>query len=174
MVYHFLCLNSISCKLKHQSSRSLVDLYQAKKRADLKEQLAPSSSTLLVVPNPLLTHWQEQLLLHVDFRYISSNDSLPVYYHTSKRNIDRSNSNTIFDLKKVTHPLIFLDDGSKELPPSSVLARFPIVVTSYNRFTNEWGKGSVEQELRASNKSGIYWGEDTPEASPLLKVSWLR
>ena len=153
--------------------RSLVDLYQIKKRADLEEPLVSSSSTLLVVPNPLLKHWEEQLLLHIDFRYLSKyDDSPPIYYHTSKRKyVDRSNAKVSFDLKNAKH-LVFIDDGSRELPSSSILARFRIVVTSYNRFTAEWGKGSIEQELRAS--SDLYWGDDTPEASPFQKVSWLR
>jgi len=161
-----------------QAARPLLDMLELKKRVELQERLVSSSSTLLVVPNTLLLHWQEQML-NINFRYIStSNDSTPIYYHTSKRNIKNSSSNLTFDLRNATNSLIFIDDGSKELPEPDVLARFSIVLTSYNRFTAEWKNGSVEQEVRASQKgsaSGImYWGDDIPEASSLLKVSWLR
>ncbi len=166
---------------KEPSARSLVDAFEAMKRAELQEPLVPSSSTLLVVPSPLLLHWEEQMMMYIDFRYISSSHSptsQQIYFHTSKKKIKLSKSNVSFDLTNITDPLIFIDDGSKELPSPSVLARFPIVLTSYNRFTAEWKFGSVEQELRASNKgcgSGdTYWGDDVPEASPLLKVQWLR
>ena len=74
-------------------------------------------------------------------------------------------------------PLIFIDDGSRALLPLDVLAGFPIVLISYNRFTPEWKNGSVEQEIRApkkgSSSDSTYWGDDVPKASSLLKVSWL-
>jgi hypothetical protein len=171
---------SISRMAKDPNARSLVNSFEAKKRAEFEESLLPSSSTLLVVPNPLIHHWKEQLLLHIDFGYISKNGSQSplIYYHTSKRNIINSNKDISFDLRNITDPVIFIDDGSKELPPPSVLARFRVILTSYNRFTAEWKHGNVEQEIRASKKGSgggcNYWGDDAPEASSLLKVSWLR
>ncbi|KAL7538788.1 hypothetical protein ACHAXR_010846 [Thalassiosira sp. AJA248-18] len=165
-----IATKSIS-RMAKEPTADLVDLFEAKKRAELQKPLVSSSSTLLVVPNPLLRHWEEQMQLHIDFSYITKNDSPPIYHHTSKRNVSS-------DLRNISDPFIFIDDGSKALPPPTVLARFHIVLTSYNRFTKEWQNGSVEQELRASKKegssSGIYWGDDAPEASSLLKVSWLR
>jgi hypothetical protein len=171
---------SISRMAKDPSASSLVNSFEAKKRADLLEPLLPSSSTLLVVPNPLIQHWKEQLLRHIDFGYISKNGSQSplIYYHTSKRNVTNTNMNISFNLMSITDHIIFIDDGSKELPPPSVLARFRVVLTSYARFTAEWKHGNVEQEIRASKKGsggGVnYWGDDVPEASSLLKVSWLR
>jgi hypothetical protein len=171
---------SISRMAKDPNARSLVNSFEAKKRAEFEESLLPSSSTLLVVPNPLIHHWKEQLLLHIDFGYISKNGSQSplIYYHTSKRNVINSNKYISFDLRNITDPVIFIDDGSKELPPPSVLARFRVILTSYNRFTAEWKHGNVEQEIRASKKGSgggcNYWGDDAPEASSLLKVSWLR
>jgi hypothetical protein len=156
-------------------ARSLVDAFEAKKRNDIQKSLVPSSSTLLVVPASLLDHWQEQMMLHIDFQYLSEPGlhSPFIYYHTSKRitNIADDKIQSL-DLKLVTNPIIFIDDGSKELPPASVLARFPIVLTSHNRFTSEWKNGSVEQEIRASKRGAGRYEE--PEASSLLKVSWLR
>ena len=94
------------------------------------------------------------------------------------RNVTDTNLNISFNLWNIADHIIFIDDGPKELPPLSVLARFRVVLTSYNRFTAEWKHGNVEQESRASKKSsggGVnYWGDDVPDASSLLKVSWLR
>ena len=136
------------------------------------------------MPNPLIHHWKEQLLLHIDFGYISKSGSQSplIYYHTSKRNIINANTNISFNLANISDPVIFIDDGSKELPPPSVLSRFRVVLTSYTRFTMEWKHGNVEQEIRASKKGssggcnywGKHWGDYAPEASSLLKVSWLR
>ena len=172
---------SIHRATREPSARSLVDAFEAKKRKELQDPLIPSNATLLVVPGPLLSHWVEQMMIHIDFGYMKSKAplSLSIYYHTSKRKTKMANHpNISFELGRITRPLIFIDDGSKELPKPSVLARFPIVLTSYNRFTAEWKNGSVEQEIRASKKGSsstdIYWGDDAPEASSLLKVSWLR
>eukprot|EP00804_Cyclotella_cryptica_P023714 CCRYP_017271-RB/>CCRYP_017271-RB protein AED:0.03 eAED:0.03 QI:232/1/1/1/0.75/0.77/9/691/1469 len=166
--------------VKDPDTRSLVDAFQARKRREYQATLVSSSSTLLVVPAPLLSHWLEQMILHIDFRYIIEHGSLSssIYYHTSKRNINISHTSASFELKSITHPVLFIDDGSKVLPQPSILARFPIVLTTCNRFTSEWKNGSLEREIRASknmrSSSEIYWGDDEPQASPLLKVSWLR
>ena len=69
---------------------------------------------------------------------------------------------------------MFIDDGTKALPPASTLSRFSIVLTAYNRFTAELKQGSLENELRATRKGVTYWGDDlSEEASPLLKVHWV-
>lgn len=158
--------------------KSLVDAFEAKRKRELQEPLVPSSSTLLVVPAALLLHWQEQMMLHIDFSYLLENKSSSpyIYYHTSKRNAIVPDGTVSLKLKNIADPLIFIDDGSKKLPSPAVLARFRIVLTSYNRFTAEWKSGSLEQEIRASKRgsSGVYWGDDEPKASPFLKVSWLR
>ena len=164
--------------VKSPDEKSLVDAFEAKRQQELLEPLVPSSSTLLVVPAPLVLHWQEQIMLHIDFGYLLKNKSSSpyIYYHTSKRNIIVPDSTVTLKLRNIAEPLIFIDDGSKKLPSPTVLARFIIVITSYNRFTAEWKNGSLEQEIRASKggTSGVYWGYDEPEASPFLKISWLR
>lgn len=163
---------------KDPASMSLVDSFQARKRREHQAPLISSSSTLLVVPTPLLSHWVEQMMLYIDFRYVTKHGSLSpfIYYHTSKRNINISDVNLSLELKSITCPLLFIDDGSKELPQPSVLARFPIVLTSCNRFTSEWKNGSLEREIRASKKMRTSYehGNDELRASPLLKVTWLR
>jgi len=176
---------SIKRMSKDENTRHLVDAFETRKKAEIEETLVPSSSTLLVVPAPLLNHWEEQILHHIDFDYLTVNsrpDTPLIYYHTTKRttkSMKASNTRITFDLKSVKTPLIFIDDGSKELPSESVLSRFPIVLTSYNRFTADWKSGSVEQELRSKGSSynddnDKYWGEEESEASSLLKVHWLR
>ena len=164
---------SVARMRNEPSASALVSAFEAKKRAELRESLVPSSSTLLVVPTPLLQHWKDQIAMHIDFNYLTpTNRSPAIYEHACKQNIIVGSSRNEFS----TLQLVFVDDGSRALPSPTVLARFPIVITSYNRFQAEWKLGSVEQEIRASNNKGgeIYWGEDAPEASPLLKVSWLR
>lgn len=163
-------------RIRQSESYSLISMLEAKKRAELQDPLVASSSTLLVVPNPLLNHWEEQISSHINFKYCSKHCH-SIYYHTKKRNMKASSHAISFDLEHTLQqgPLVFIDDGTKALPPASTLARFFIVLTSYNRFTAEWKQGSLENELRASRKGGIYWGDNqnSEEASPLLKVHWV-
>lgn len=162
-------------RIRLSESYSLISMLEAKKRAELHDPLVASSSTLLVVPNPLLNHWEEQIIAHINFQYYSKRCQI-IYYHTKKRNLEASSPAISFDLQQTLKqgPFVFIDDGTKALPPASILARFTIVLTAYNRFTAEWKQGSLENELRASRKGGIYWGEDDlKEASPLLKVHWV-
>lgn len=129
-----------------------------------------------MVPNPLLTHWEEQIVAHINFKYFSTQEQNIIYCHTKNRNFKARSPIISSDLQQtlIQRPLVFIDDGTKELPPASVLARFPIVLTAYNRFTAEWKLGSLEKELKTSRK-GVYWGDDKDdtEASPLLKVHWV-
>ena len=164
-------------RIRQSDSTSLISILEGKKRAELHESLISSSSTLLVVPNPLLKHWEEQILSHIDFQYYSKEQHHIVYYHTKKKNVQASSPALSFDLQQTLAkgPFCFIDDGSRELPPASILSRFTIVLTAYNRFTAEWNLGSLEHEKRASRKGDVYWGDDLDsEASPILKVHWLR
>lgn len=49
---------SISRMTKQSVGSGLVDALKARQRIELQEHLLFSSSTLLVVPNPLLSHWE--------------------------------------------------------------------------------------------------------------------
>uniref|UniRef100_A0A7S2KSK3 Uncharacterized protein n=1 Tax=Skeletonema marinoi TaxID=267567 RepID=A0A7S2KSK3_9STRA len=161
-------------RIRLSESYALINMLEAKKRAELHDPLVASSSTLLVVPNPLLNHWEEQIIRHINFQYSAKRS---IYYHTKKRNFELSNPAVSFDLEQTLNqgPFVFIDDGTKALPPASTLSRFSIVLTAYNRFTAEWKQGSLENELRATRKGVTYWGDDlSEEASPLLKVHWLR
>ena len=159
-------------RIRLSDSHSLINMLEAKKRRELQDPLISSSSTLLVVPNPLLNHWEEQITSHINFQYTNHF----IYYHTKKRNVEASHPAVSLDLQQTLQqgPFVFIDDGTKTLPPASILARFSIVLTAYNRFIADWKQGSLENELRSSKKGVTYWGDDlSEEASPLLKVHWV-
>jgi SNF2 family DNA or RNA helicase len=74
---------------------------------------------------------------------------------------------------------VFLDKSTvRPLPPPSFLAMFDIVITTTQRFTNEWKSGSFQDELkrkeRESDLSSFDYEIDEEQACPLLKVRWLR
>mmetsp|Transcript_19166 Transcript_19166/g.39273 ORF Transcript_19166/g.39273 Transcript_19166/m.39273 type:complete len:1020 (+) Transcript_19166:46-3105(+) len=157
----------------------LVGMLEAKKRKELIDPLLPSASTLLVVPNFLFQHWEDQILLYIDFQYCTeTTQNKFIYHHTSRKRkcgrLSKYASSDVNDFKN-GHPLVLVDDGTKRLPSPEVLSRFKVVLTSYNRLSSEWRHGSVESELRASKKGGkIYALDEKAEASDLLKVHWLR
>jgi hypothetical protein len=88
-----------------------------------------------------------------------------------------------FILKKTHCPLVFVDRaGIQGLPPAEFLALFHIVITTNQRFSYEWRRGSFEDEL---NDTGGFATADISDearmarsqsasACPLLRVDWLR
>jgi SNF2 family DNA or RNA helicase len=76
----------------------------------------------------------------------------------------------------------FIDKtGTKKLPSPEFLAMFKIVITTSQRFTNEWKNGSFEAELKrkskAESQNEFRFRDSTTtseESCPLLKVNWLR
>ena len=122
---------------------------------------------------------QEQLKLHADLRYVS--DKIPLIYH-----YDGTQLGEVMDLCQVqkTHfPCIFIDKaGTKRLPPPNFLAMFRIVITTTQRFSNEWKHGNFEEELKHGDRD---WRTTVPYevdasryrsrgACSLLKVHWFR
>lgn len=86
-------------------------------------------------------------------------------------------------LRKSHAPTVFIDrSGTRPLPPAGFLAMFDVVITTTQRFMNEWKKGSLQNELDRSDVDGHvasrYFFENTnenvPEACELLKVHWHR
>ena len=97
------------------------------------------SSTLLVMPPPLLKHLMDQTIMHIAFNYLTSANGPPaIYDHACKQHIDVNNCNVFSTL-----PLIFIDDGLRALSLPAVLLRFSLVVASYDQFQVEWKVGSV-------------------------------
>ncbi len=87
------------------------------------------------------------------------------------------------------YPLVFVDrTATRKLPPERFLSLFKIVLTTNNRFSNEWKNGSFEDEIRRSHtRENSRGGEangrissfredlaTSDEACSLLKVNWLR
>jgi SNF2 family DNA or RNA helicase len=175
-----------AAKKSFSNSRSkpesvVAALIDNKKRQRFIRSLEPSSSTLIVIPNVLLEHWQTQIEMHVDFRYMIKTNKIPLVFEFEKKDHPRSMSvsaATDLCLVKQTHvPVVFLDkSGTRPLPNPQFLAMFRIVVTTTQRFSSEWRKGSFQEELecqeRASNS--IYSLYQESETSPLLSIHWLR
>jgi SNF2 family DNA or RNA helicase len=156
----------------------------------LKNALIPSSGTLLVVPNVLLDHWTEQIKLHLDPSYLTNKIPIIMEYSTTNEStLKMEEVMALCRVKKTHFPYLFVDKtGSKKLPTPFFLSMFKIVITTTQRFSNEWRNGSFENELRRQSacKSDIDDDEDdrldkfrmniskSEEACPLLKVNWLR
>lgn len=156
---------------------------------ELLDSLYPSSGTLLVVPNPLLKHWEEQISMHVNSNYCTNKKPL-VFRHRRKSKASHT-TEEVLRICKVhqTHfPFLFIDEGNTPLPSPEFLAMFRIVLTTNQRITQEWKKGSVEEELNITNRTStrangrqasyrVFFDDvraDLPPPSPLLKVHWLR
>jgi SNF2 family DNA or RNA helicase len=85
-------------------------------------------------------------------------------------------------VKKSHTPFVFLDKtGTKKLPSPGFLSMFSIVITTNQRFTNEWKNGSFEEEVnrRTTEENPDEYGfrdslTSSEESCPLLKVGWLR
>lgn len=130
--------------------------------------------------------------MHVDANYCTdSQGRIPITFSCS------GNANETRRMAEVTQkvavdkthfPFVFVDKaGSKKLPPPLFLSMFRIVITTNQRFSNEWKNGSFEAELKRQNKEKVNAEETTEdifemrrnlagaeEACPLLKVNWLR
>ncbi|KAL3916116.1 MAG: hypothetical protein SGILL_005327, partial [Bacillariaceae sp.] len=154
----------------------------------LNDALLPSSGTLLVVPSVLLDHWVEQMKCHVDPAFCTEKTPIICDYSGSNNSAAKVEQiTTQCKIDKTHFPLLFVDRTSnKKLPPASFLAMFRIVLTTNQRFSNEWSNGSFESELQKKDekeKNNLadddrhdrYRFYHTPEeASPLLKINWLR
>lgn len=75
IVEHFKSsqLESAKRAVRKNPDGSLAALLAEKAKEELIDSLLPSLSTLLVVPNTLLHHWEEQIKMHVDFSYCTGN-----------------------------------------------------------------------------------------------------
>lgn len=184
-------MRSSACNTSLKPDSSVALLMQRKTEEDFKKSLLQSTTTLLVIPAVLMEHWQEQITMHVDFRYITTTRIPLIYEYTPNRKsaigleealrlckVDMSHDAFVFVDKAVNH----------KLPSPEFLAMFRIVITTTKRFTNEWKNGSFQEELQRKNaetessgKDGKYmnyrlleYGSSDEEACPLLKVNWLR
>lgn len=144
---------------------------------------------------------QDQINMHVDPDYCTDKPGKEAITFVFSGNMNqRRRMNELNEkVQKQSHfPFLFIDKaGSKKLPPPQFLAMFRIVITSNQRFTNEWRNGSFEAELKLKREedSATNAQEDdhkhdallrmgrreferdlaqSAEACPLLKINWLR
>ncbi len=165
---------------------SVAALVALDNKVKLHNALIQSSGTLLVVPSVLLEHWQDQLRRHVDMAYCTSKH--PIIFEftgTAENNLRLEEIVRECQVANTHTPFLFVDKtGTRMLPSPQFLAMFAIVITTIQRFTNEWKNGSFEDELRQGESNGIYDNEmehdlqayltKSEEACPLLKINWLR
>ena len=165
---------------------SVAALVELENQTKLQNALIKSSGTLLVVPSGLLEHWQDQIRLHVDLAFCTS--KIPIIFEftgTAENNLRLEEIVRECQVDNTHSALVFIDRTStRKLPSPQFLAMFAIVITTTQRFTNEWKNGSFEDELRhgearrvddssAEHHLQAYFA-NTEEACPLLKVNWLR
>ena len=121
--------------------------------------------------------------MHLDPAYCTKKVPF-VYSYTEAIASSRPDLNDLiekFTVKKTHCPLVFVDRaGIRRLPPAEFLAMFHVVVTTNQRFSHEWRRGSFEDEL---NESGFATSDITEarmarsqsaSACQLLRVDWLR
>lgn len=166
-------------------SSAVSALVAQNSKEKFKKSLVQSSGTLLVVPSVLQEHWKEQFHLHVDTDYCTN--KVPVTYEFTGTDASEQELKQILRECKTfkTHfPFIFIDKSpTKKLPAAHHLAAFSVVITTTQRFTNEWKNGSFEEELRNATDDDKPAEDDlrlqtefasAKGACPLLKVNWLR
>jgi SNF2 family DNA or RNA helicase len=149
----------------------------------LGRSLIPSSSTLLVVPSVLLDHWKTQIELHVNWKYCTSMTPYTFEFcsNTSKKRLSEAMS--VLEGKTSHSPVLFIDRaGTAKLPDAKFLAQFHVVITTTQRFKNEWKKGSFQEEIQLRNSGDAsndrhlahQSAEGHNTSCELLKVHWKR
>jgi SNF2 family DNA or RNA helicase len=121
---------------------------------------------------------QSQIHHHVDFRYCTN--KIPLIFEYKKKEsrgcmtVDKAT--ILCRLDRTHEPMVFLDCGTRELPPADFIAQFHIVITTTHRFMNEAKRGSFEEELgRKWLDDGVENSEVIPkDACELLKIHWSR
>lgn len=175
-------------KATSKPNSSVAALVEKNHRVRLQNALVQSSGTLLVVPSVLLEHWEDQIRLHVDLKFCTN--SIPVRFEftgSPDNNLLLEELVRKCDVDKTHMLFLFIDkSGVRKLPSPQLLSKFTLVITTNQRFTNEWKNGSYEQELRLREAGclGTYESEvdydlrssfaQSEEACSLLKVNWLR
>ena len=167
---------------------SVAALIERQARRQLLNSIIRSSATLLVVPGTLLQHWEEQINLHIDTRYFTDKEAI-VFKFTGKNDTCTERIEEICEECQdgVAFPFLFIDDSpSTPLPDENFLAMFSIVLTTSQRFSNEWRLGSFAAELRSNDKTGSPYvsytsrqeresiSSRTNGSSPFLKIHWAR
>jgi hypothetical protein len=161
----------------------LLEHWQVSTPPELARQQNQSSTKMMA--NLSLTNIiQDQLRLHVDLAYCTSKPPIIFEYAgTAECGLKMEEILVKCKVKQTHFPFIFVDKtGTRKLPTPHFLAMFSIVITSNQRFTNEWKNGSFAEELKRESRDDNIQNESdyrtnvttSEEACPLLKVNWLR
>lgn len=122
-----------------------------------------------------------QIEMHVNLCYFTRKTPLVFEYGKKDSDMSVDKATILCQLNKTHSPTVFLDKaGTRPLPPAEFLSMFRIVITTNQRFKNEWNNGSFQGEIeRESSCKDVpsyldcAYGKSA-EACPLLKVHWLR
>ncbi|GMH87103.1 hypothetical protein TrST_g9992 [Triparma strigata] len=165
---------------------ALVDANRDLERAS---NLKQSHTTLVVVPHQLLKHWDEQVLRHIDFEWISrvgghdgceirrlsGSKSIIEYKNRVSPRPDSNEAKNNLELgifPKASRKFMLVDynksQASHPLPSPSEISQYDIVVTSVERLSLEWKRG------KENSKAYRYEYEGHRGPSPLLKVNFFR
>jgi hypothetical protein len=139
-------------------------------RALFERELWPVSTTLIIVPKPLLQHWAEQLRLLLDLRTISHQ---PGGQASGRGAVWVDDLGATRDLADVDPDLPVPCHGGASAAKlldepglAATFAKYAIVVTSFERCASE--------AKRADEWSEFMWAADEARRSPLTALRWLR
>lgn len=173
------------CILTASNKRNMNEEFNRLVKKKKVEALAPAFGTLLVVPKPLLSHWQDQMMMYIDFSYFGRKIPLIFHHRSSKRDSDHEecmDSKFCYHTSSISDAIqrceydethfaaVFIDHEPSLKLPHDFIAQFYIVLTTVQRLSNSWRNGSSEDEKT------LYRSARTSDSciSPLLKVNWLR
>ena len=138
-------------------------------RALFERELWPVSTTLIIVPKPLLQHWAEQLRLLLDLGAISplgpaegGRGAVWVDDLGASRDLADCDPSQPVPCHGGASAAALLDEPQL----AARWARFAIVVTSFERCASE--------ARRADEWSTAMWAADEARRSPLTALRWLR
>jgi len=125
---------------------------------------------------------QTQIEQHVDLRYFTVKVPLIFEYGRKDSSMTVDKATILCELKRTHAPVVFLDlAGTRPLPPAEFMAKFDIVITTTQRFMQEWKNGSFQSELERKDsddtpafRDPYYLKTESDVPCELLKVHWLR
>lgn len=149
-------MNKIKPNFDRRSRRTLTTM--SNRRFKLEWGLYPSSATLIIVPQELLEHWREQILMHVDLRYFSSD------YNCERGVVYFYGIGDIMDFRG--QPYNSKNHRAEDSLQASDLANYSIVVTTLELCAAEFTKHCNEAASKRRDSES--------KRSPLHSIRWLR
>jgi SNF2-related domain len=119
----------------HKSHRKILNS-EAGRRMAWERNLIPTSATLLVVPDPLVEHWAEQIYRHLNRSLFAANKSGTSPNNDEGRGVIYIDG--IGDIAHAQRPFgVMKKYDSYPLPPPWELSQYMIVITSFSRCERE-------------------------------------